>query len=91
MLGAYPIAVALSFGVLTFLLVGGYINFIFVPKHKYYLVTQNQFIAFVVFFILTAIGLILYKNIISIAIAWSSAGIFEILYCNYLIKKHRLF
>jgi len=91
MLGAYPIAVALSFGVLTFLLVGGYINFIFVPQHKYYLITQNQFVAFFVFFATTIVGLFIYKSILSIAIAWSIAGLFEILYCNILIKKYKLF
>jgi PST family polysaccharide transporter len=91
MLGAYPIAVVMSFGVLTFLLVGGYINFIFVPQHKYYLVTRNQIVAFIVFFTLTTLGLIIWKNILSIAIAWSIAGLFEILYCNILIKKHKLF
>jgi len=91
MQGAYPIAIALSFGVLTFLLVSGYINFIFVPQHKYYLITQNQFVAFFVFFTLTGVGLFINKNILSIAIAWSLAGLFEILYCNILIKKYKLF
>ena len=91
MQGAYPIAIALSFGVLTFLLVSGYINFIFVPQHKYYLITQNQFVAFFVFFTLTGVGLFINKNILSIAIAWSVAGLFEILYCNILIKKYKLF
>jgi len=91
MLEAYPIAIVLSFGVLTLLLVGAYISFIFVPQNKYYLVTQNQVVAFINFFSLTLLGLFLYKNIISIAIAWTLAGLFEIVYCKILIKKHKLF
>lgn len=91
MLGAYPIAIVMSFGVLTFLLVGGYINFIFVPRHTYHLVTKNQIVAFFVFFGLTGLGLLVWKDILSIAIAWALAGLFEIFYCNILIKKYKLF
>ncbi|PXY41987.1 flippase [Flavobacterium cheongpyeongense] len=91
MIDAYPIAVVLSFGVLTLLLVSAYISFIFVPQNKYYLVTQNQLVAFINFFTFSIIGLILYKNILSIAVAWTLAGLFEIVYCNILIKKHELF
>ena len=91
MLGSYPIAIIMSFGVLTFLLVSAYINFIFVPQNKYYLVTKNQIVAFFMFFALTALGLLIWKNILSIAIAWTIAGLFEILYCNILIRKYKLF
>ncbi|MEA4839382.1 MAG: oligosaccharide flippase family protein [Bacteroidales bacterium] len=91
MLGAYQIAVVMSFGVLTLLLVGGYINFIFVPQKKYNLVLQNQIVAFCVFFTLIGLGLIICKSILSFAIAWSTAGIFEIFYCKILIKRHKLF
>lgn len=91
MIDAYPIAVILSFGILTFLLVGAYISFVFVPQRKYYLITKNQLVAFVVFFVLMGIGLFVWRNIISISIAWSLAGLFEIIYCNVLFKKYKLF
>lgn len=90
MLDAYPIAVVLSFGVLTFLLVGAYVSFIFVPQNKYYLVSQNQLVAFINFFSLTFLGLFLYRNVLSIAIAWSITQLFEIIYCNFLMKKYKL-
>ena len=90
MLDAYPIAVVLSFGVLTFLLVGAYISFIFVPQNKYYLVSQNQLVAFINFFSLTFLGLFLYRNVLSIAIAWSVTQLFEIIYCNFLMRKYKL-
>lgn len=90
MLDAYPIAVVLSFGVLTFLLVGAYISFVFVPQNKYYLVSQNQLVAFINFFSLTFLGLFLYRNVLSIAIAWSVTQLFEIIYCNFLMRKYKL-
>jgi len=91
MIGAYPIAIVMSFGILTLLVVGAYINFIFVPQKRYYLVTQNQIVAFCLFFILAAIGVLFWKNILAIAFAWTIAGLFEILYCKILIKKYKLF
>jgi PST family polysaccharide transporter len=91
MLDAYPIAVVLSFGILTLLLVGAYINFIFVPQKKYYLITQNQVVALILYFIFVSIFLLIYKDVISVAIAWSLAGLCEILYCKILIKKYKLF
>jgi polysaccharide transporter, PST family len=90
MLYAYPISVALSFGILTYLLVGGYINFLFVPNKKYSFVTKNQIIAFTSFFSITILGLLLWTDILVIAIAFSISGIIEIFYCKYLIKKHKL-
>lgn len=90
MLDAYPIAVALSFGILTYLLVGGYINFLFVPNKKYSLVIKNQIVAFTSFFCITILGLLLWTDILIIAISFSISGIIEIFYCKYLIKKHKL-
>jgi len=90
MLGAYPLAVLMSFGVLTFLLVGAYISFIFVPKNRYNLVSQNQFVAFGIYFLIVAVGLLLWKHIWILAIAWTFAQLFEILYCNILIRRYKL-
>ncbi|MBP1676326.1 MAG: oligosaccharide flippase family protein [Bacteroidetes bacterium] len=90
MLGAYPIAIILSFGALTSLLVSGYISFIFVPNNKYYFVIKNQIFSFIAFCIIIVIGLLSWKSIITIAIAWTLSGLLEILYCKILIKKHKL-
>ena len=90
MISAYPMAIILSITVLVWLVVGSYINFVFVPAHKYYLVTKNQFVAFISFFTFCILGLLIYKNILIVTIALSLSGIFEIFYCRYLIKKYEL-
>lgn len=90
MISAYPMAIVLSISILVWLVVGSYISFVFVPANKYYLVTKNQFVAFLTFFIFCVIGLYIFKNILLIPIALSLSGICEIIYCRYLIKKHKL-
>jgi len=90
MLGSYPLAIILSATVLVWLVVGCYISFIFVPNNRYYFVTWNQFVAFGTFFIFCLAGLLLYHNIMMVVIALSLSGLCEIVYCNYLIKKHNL-
>ena len=90
MLDAYPLAIILSISVFVWLVVGSYISFVFVPARKFYLVTKNQFAAFVSFFIFCIISLFIYKSIFSVTIALSLSGLGEIIYCRYLIKKHGL-
>jgi PST family polysaccharide transporter len=90
MVAAYPLTVVLSTTILSWLVVGAYISFIFVPKKRYYFVTQNQLVAFFSFFVFTGIGLLFYKNIIMMAIAYALSGFCEIFYCKYLIRKYRL-
>jgi PST family polysaccharide transporter len=90
MLAAYPLTVIISTTILSWLVVGAYIDFIFVPKNRYYFVTKNQFVAFFSFFIIISIGLLLCKNILVLAIAYSLSGFCEIIYCKYLIRKYRL-
>jgi PST family polysaccharide transporter len=90
MLTAYPLAVILSFTIYTWLIVGCYIDFVFVPHHKYYFVTKNQFAALISFLLLAAIGLLLAKNIIVLVAGYTLSHVVEIIYCKYLIRKHRL-
>ena len=90
MLAAYPLAVILSFTIYAWLIVGCYINLLFVPQHKYYFVTKNQLAALVSFLLLTAIGLLISKNIIIFVSAYVLSHVVEIIYCRYLIKKHQL-
>lgn len=91
LLDAYPIAILMSFGVLTMLLVGGYIYFVFVPNKRYDLVLKNQFMSLMLFFILVSVGLFLYNAIIVIAFSWAIAALFEIIYCRYLMRRNNLF
>jgi PST family polysaccharide transporter len=90
MLDSYPLAIVLSVTVLVWLVVGSYISFIFVPNNRYYFVTQNQFVAFGTFFLFCIPGVLIFHNIFVVVIALSLSGLCEIVYCNYLIKKHKL-
>jgi len=90
MIEAYPLSIILSTTVLTWLLIGCYINFIFIPNNKYYLATKNQIVAFCCFFILAVPSAILWKSIYSIVIALSLSGLAEIIFCNFVTKKQKL-
>nr|WP_255495867.1 oligosaccharide flippase family protein [Paludibacter sp. 221] len=91
MLAAYPMAIALSITIYTYLVVGCYINYVFVPQNRYYFVTKNQFVALVSFLVLTLFGVFVCKNILLIALAYSLSGIIEIFYCKYVINKYKLY
>lgn len=90
MLGAYPLAIILSVTVLVWLVVGCYINFIFVPRGLYYFVTKNQIIALTSFIFICFFGILIFHNILIVIISLSISGLCEIIYCNYLIKKYKL-
>ncbi|MEI8273802.1 MAG: oligosaccharide flippase family protein [Paludibacter sp.] len=90
MINAYPMAIILSVTVLVWLVVGSYINFIFVPQEKFYFVTKNQLVAFISLFAFCIPGLLIFSNIWIIVISLTLSGICEIIYCNYLIKKNNL-
>lgn len=90
MVASYPLAIVLSFTIYTWLIVGCYVNYIFVPQNKYYFVTKNQMVALVSFVVLCGVGLLAYKNILVIVSAFTLSGAIEIFYCRYLTKKHQL-
>jgi len=90
MLDAYPLAIILSASMLVWLIVGSYINFIFVPQNKYYFVTRNQFMAFISFVLFCVLGILIFHTIAAVVLALTLSGYCEIVYCNYLIRKHKL-
>jgi PST family polysaccharide transporter len=90
MTGSYLMAIILSFTIYTWLVVGCYINYIFVPQSKYYFVTQNQVAALVSFLVLCGAGLFVSGSILSVLLAYALSGVVEIFYCKYLIKKQQL-
>ncbi|MDL2290451.1 oligosaccharide flippase family protein [Paludibacteraceae bacterium OttesenSCG-928-F17] len=87
---AYPIAVILSVTVLTWLVVGAYIDFVFVPNNKYYFVSKNQLSALLSFFIFCFIGMQFAQNVYVLASSIALSGLVEIGYCVYLTKKYKL-
>ena len=91
MMPAYNLTLLLSLTILTWLIVGCYINFIFVPQNKFYYITYNQFVAFFVYLLVSLIGVLIYKDIYVIVIATVVSGFSEVLYCKYIIRKNKLF
>lgn len=87
---SYYLAVLLGFTVVSWLVVGAFINFVFIPNNKNYFITANQVIAMATFFIFCIGGLMIYKNIIIFGVAMALSGMLEILYCVYITKKHQL-
>ena len=90
MTGAYPLAIILSFTVLTWLVVGCYINFVFVPQNKYYFVTNNQIVALISFVVICIPALFLTTGIMAVVVALTLSGFSEIAYSKYLIRKNKL-
>lgn len=88
MVAAYPMAIILSITVMVWLVVGAYINFVFVPNNKYVLVTINQLIALGSFIFFSAFGLFLKRDIIVLAWAIALSGICEMLYCKVITSKY---
>jgi PST family polysaccharide transporter len=91
MITSYYLTFLLSITILTWLIVGCYINFILVPKNKYKFISYNQFVAFFVYILISLIGVMIYKNIYVIVIATVISGFSEVVYCKYVIKKNKLF
>lgn len=90
MLDSYPLAIILSVTVLAWLVVGSYINFVFIPHNKYFYVSINQTIAFLSFFLYCIIGFFIIKSIFVLVISITLSGLTEIAFCKYLIKKKEL-
>lgn len=87
MLSAIPITILLSIMIYTELCTGAYINFVFIPSNRYYLITMNQIISFISFILAAFIGLLIWKDIIMVTIGVIISGIIEVLFCYYAEKK----
>jgi len=90
MLSAYPVAVILSFTIYTFLIVGAYLQFVFVARGHYRVVAYNQIIAMCTCLALCAVGMWIYPSAWVVALALSLSGGLEIVYCRYQTKKKQL-
>ena len=91
MIEAYSLVVVLSPTILTWLVVGAYNYFLFLPTNNNKLITWNQSVAMLSFFMFTFIGLLLTDKIIIFCIAMTLSGLLEIVYCRYLVKRNNLY
>ena len=90
MASAWQIAAVLGWSIYTWLIAGAYLNFVFIPQNKYYYITLNQVVALVASVVFIGVGLLLWKNIMSVAIAITLSGFVEILFCRLVVKKNNL-
>ena len=90
MIKSYYLAIFLSFTILSWLVVGAYINFVFIPNNKNYLIAKNQFLAMSSFFIVCFIGLFYHKDLMILGFALAISGLIELLYCYYVTKRDSL-
>ncbi len=90
MVGAYPISLILSVTILTWLVVGAYIAFVFVPQGRYTLVTRNQLVALLSFLAIGIPAVALFRNVYALTAAFALSGVCEIIYCRWVTRKYRL-
>jgi len=90
MIVAYPLAVILSTTIYTNLIVGCYFNFVFVPQNHYYFITKNRLVSLLSFLVISAISILFFRNLISFVIGFTISCFIEVVYCKYVIKKHKL-
>lgn len=86
---AYPLAVLLSFNILTVLIVGSHIYFIYVPCQRYDLVLRNQLVSISVFYAACTLYLWISWSVYSVVLALSTSALFEIAYSYSLVRKIR--
>ena len=90
MIETYPILIVLSFTILSWLIIGSYNSFLYVPLKKYNLVTKNQFFSFFSFCALSIVAIAFYRNVLFITLAFALSSISEVFYSRFLIYKHKL-
>ena len=91
LIDSYYLSTLLSITIVSFLIVGAYNNFVFIPNNKYYFITKNQIVAMSSFFIFCFIGLYFNgSNLMIVGIAVASSALVEIFYVIYLAKKNNL-
>ncbi|MDY4312229.1 oligosaccharide flippase family protein [Pseudomonas asiatica] len=84
---AYYLSVLLSFSILTYLIVGSHIYFIYVPNQCYGLVLKNQIVSIISFYVFCALYLSVNWDISSVVLGLVSSAMLEIVYSYRLVKK----
>jgi PST family polysaccharide transporter len=84
---AYYLSMLLSINIMTFLIVGSHIYFIFVPHQRYDFVLRNQVVSVVSFYALCAIYLYFSWSVYSVVLALVSSALLEIVYSYSLVNK----
>jgi PST family polysaccharide transporter len=84
---AYYLAILLSVNIMTFLIVGSHIYFIYVPHKRYDFVLRNQVVSVVSFYAFCVVYLSLSWTMYSVVLALVSSALLEIVYSYSLVRK----
>jgi len=79
--------VILSFTIFAFLQTSCYIGLILIPNRKDSYVLKDLILSFSTLFIFTLLGMLFSKSILVLPIAFSLAGLAELLYLRNVSKK----
>ena len=90
MMAAIPVVAIVSVTLVTWLVVGAYIAFVFVPNNKYYQVTINQAIALISFLAIGIPAVLIWRNVYAISIAITLSGVAELIHCTIVTRKKKL-
>lgn len=86
---SYYLSILLAVTIVSWLVVGAYINFVFIPHNKNKYIAINQVMAMFSFFIFCIGGLLVYKSIMVLGVAIALSGILEIVYCVSITYKNK--
>ena len=86
---SYYLSILLAVTIVSWLVVGAYINFVFIPHNKNKYIAINQVMAMFSFFIFCIGGLLVYKSIMVLGVAIALSGILEIVFCVSITYKNK--
>lgn len=90
MVSAYPMTIILSLTIYAWLVVGAYINFVFIPNKLFYFITKNQSVALLSFFVYFLLGFLFFKTVLVLVVALSMSALTEVLFCRFIVRKKQL-
>lgn len=87
---AYPLVLILSIIIPCWLIVGCYINFVYIPNGLYSNVLKSQIFAFLLFLFVASFSFYIKIGIEIFALAMSASAIFEYCYNRNIVKKQTI-
>lgn len=88
---AHNLTIIMSLTIMSWLLVGCIVNFVFIPINRYDLISKNQILAFVSFFAFCFVGLFFIKTVYVVAFGIAFSALLEILFCFAMVIKLNFF
>jgi len=84
---AHNLTIIMSLTIMSWLLIGCVVNFVFIPIDRYDLISKNQLIAFISFLVFCFAGLFFIKSVYVVAFGISFSALSEILYCLVMVIR----